>query len=77
MQRGLSSADVVVIHTGKVVVDEGVGVDHLKGACGDQRWVERPAGEDAGGHEEPGSDSFSAADRCVPGGISEHSLWKL
>src|SRR5262249_15517575 len=34
MEGGFASTKVVVIHAGKVIMDHGVGVDHLKGAGG-------------------------------------------
>jgi hypothetical protein len=30
---GLAAAEVVVVEGGKVIVDEGVGVDHLEGSA--------------------------------------------
>jgi hypothetical protein len=33
MKRGFSSAEVIIIHTGKVIMNKGVGMDHFQGAC--------------------------------------------
>ena len=68
---GLAAAEVVVVEGGEVVVDEGVGVEHLEGcaevgcACGD--FVS--AGDHAGGfHAEDGAEAFAAGEDAVAHG---------
>ena len=36
-----TTAQIVIVHAGEIVVDEGVGVDALDGGSGGQRIVER------------------------------------
>ena len=68
---GLAAAEVVVVEGGEVVVDEGVGVDHLDGcaevgcAFGDVAG----AGDHAGGfHAEDGAEAFAAGEGAVAHG---------
>ena len=68
---GLAAAEVVVVEGGKVVVDEGVGVEHLEGgaevgcAFGDFAGACDHAG---GFHAEDGAEAFAAGEDAVAHG---------
>lgn len=53
---GLPAAQVTVVHTGEVVVDERRSVDHLEGAGGGYDQILGPTHELAGGDAEDGAD---------------------
>ena len=68
---GLAAAEVVVVERGQVVVDEGVGVEHLERgaevgcACGNLAG----AGDHAGGlHAEDGAEALAAGEGAVAHG---------
>ena len=68
---GLAAAEVVVVEGGEVVVDEGVGVEHLEGcaevgcAFGDVGCAADHAG---GFHAEDGAEAFAAGEGAVAHG---------
>jgi len=71
MAGGLAAAEVVVVECGKVVVDEGVGVEHLQGCTkiGDAFGVVAGACDHAGGfHAEDGAKAFAAGEGAVAHG---------
>ena len=78
MGGGLAAAEVVVVEGGEVIVDEGVGVNHLEGcaevgcAFGEIAWgvdVREGAGDHAGGlHAEDGTETFAASEDAVAHG---------
>ena len=66
---GLAAAEVVVVEGGEVVVDEGVGVDHLDG-CAEigcsSSGGSLAAGDHAGGfHAEDGAESLASREGAV------------
>ena len=68
---GLAAAKVVVVECGEVVVDEGVGVDHLDGCaevgCAFGDGV--AAGDHSGGfHAEDGAEAFASGEGAVAHG---------
>lgn len=71
MAGGLAAAQVVVVEGGQVVVDEGVGVDHLeRGAeVGDSVGVSLGAcGEASCFHAEDGTETLAAGEGAMPHG---------
>ena len=68
---GESSAEVVVIESGEVVVDEGEGVDHLERATGVEGGL-FVASDGLGGEEdERGAETLSGSERGVAHGLVE------
>ena len=68
---GLAAAEVVVVEGGEVVVDEGVGVEHLDGGAevGDARGEVGRAGDHACGfHAEDGAEALAASEGAVAHG---------
>ncbi len=68
---GLAAAKVVVVEGGEVVVDEGVGVEHLEGGTevGDAFGIVAGACDHAGGlHAEYGAETFAAGEGAVAHG---------
>ena len=67
---GLAAAEVVVVEGGKVVVDEGVGVEHLKGrAKGCRAFGEGAPGGHAGCfHAKDGAQTLAAGEGAVSHG---------
>src|SRR5882757_6858627 len=71
---GLAAAEVVVVESGEVVVDEGVGVDHLQGRAeiGCSGWNFYPAADHACGlHAEDGAEAFAAGEDAVAHGAMD------
>ena len=69
---GLAAAEVVVVEGGEVVVDEGVGVEHLEG-CAEVGYAfgvtSAGACDHAGGfHAEDGAEAFAAGEDAVAHG---------
>ncbi len=75
---GLAAAEVVVVEGWEVVVDEGVGVDHLQRgaeigcACGELSGVCDHAG---GFHAEDGAEAFAAGEGAVAHGAVD-GVWE-
>jgi hypothetical protein len=68
---GLAAAKVVVVEGGEVVVDEGVGVEHLEGGAevGRAFGDAEAAGDHAGSlHAKDGAEAFAAGEDAVAHG---------
>jgi len=65
----LAAAEVVVVHAGEVIVDEGHGVDHLDGAGSGHRGGGGAAHKLAGGDAENGAHALSAGEEGVAHGL--------
>jgi len=68
---GAPAAEVVVIHAGKVVMDEGVGVDAFDGTGGRKGEGFRASGGSCGGQAEDGAKAFAAGEEAVPHGLMD------
>ena len=62
MAGSSSTAHIIVIHTRKIVVDQGIRVDHLQRACPRQGIFRIAAAETAELHDEKRPDAFSTAE---------------
>jgi hypothetical protein len=62
VRGGFPPSEIVVVHAGKIIVDEGEGVQHLYGGAGEHRIrvAEGPAARFMGGHDEGGPDPLSS-----------------
>ena len=68
---GLAAAEVVVVECGEVVVDEGVGVDHLQcctQVCRACRNLSGAGNHSGGLHAEDGAEAFAAREGAVAHG---------
>jgi len=68
---GATTAEVVVIHTGEVVMDEGVGVDTFHGTGGGQGRGFRPSRSPGGGQTEDRPEPFSSGEEAVAHGLMD------
>ena len=66
---GSTAAEVVVIHAGKIVMDEGVGVNAFDGTGGGQGEGFFSSHRACGGETENGSEAFSSCQEAVTHGF--------
>ena len=66
---GAAAAEVVVIHAGKVVVDEGISVDAFDGAGDGQGGCLIAAGSAGGGEAEDGAETFTPSEEAIAHGL--------
>jgi hypothetical protein len=71
MGGGSSAAKIVVIHTGEVIVDEGVGVQNFEGEAGEEGGIGFAASGFAGSHAEDGAEAFAACENGIAHGFVE------
>lgn len=64
-----TAAEVVVVHAGEVIVDEGHGVDHLDGAGSGHRGGGGSSDELAGGDAEDGAYALATGEEGVAHGL--------
>jgi hypothetical protein len=67
--RGLSAAEIIVVHARKVVVDQRHGVDHLHSASREHGHAFGATDELAGGDAEDGADSLATGKEGVAHGL--------
>jgi hypothetical protein len=68
---GESAAEVVVVESGEVVVDEGEGVDHLECATGVEGGLFVASDGLGGKEDEGGAETLSGSERGVAHGLVE------
>ena len=71
VDRGLAAAQEIVVHTGKIVVDQRVGMEQFNCAGGIARVCGIPPGCLAGGKAEDGAQAFSSAEHSVAHGLGQ------
>ena len=64
---GLPPAHAVVVHAGEIVVDEGIGVDHLQRAGVGKSRLRAAAAETAEFQQQHRADPLAAVQQAVPG----------
>ena len=69
MTGGLAPAEVVVVHTGQIVVDQGVGVEHLHGAAEIKGLLSGSPRRLTEFHGEDGTDALAPGQQAVPHGL--------
>ena len=71
---GPPAPEIVVVHCGEVVVDEGIGVDHLQRGGEGHRRIRRQAEQGGGGQAQHGAKPFPARKQAVVHGFLEPPL---
>ena len=71
MVCGLSPSQVVVVHGGQIVMDEGIGVNHFHRAGPWHRLLPCAARRVAGGQQQHGAQAFAAGHEAVAHGAQQ------
>ena len=66
MAAGAAAAEIVIVHAGQVVMDQGIAMQHLQRTGIVQRRILRAAPECAGGQRQNGADPLAAPQKAVP-----------
>jgi hypothetical protein len=68
---GAAASEVIIVHAGEVIVDEGIGMDAFDGGGGvEGEWGGAPGGL-GGGEAEDGAEAFSAGEEGIAHGLVE------
>ena len=70
MAGSASTAHVVVVHAGKIVVDKGIGVNHFERAGPRQSILRRSSAQAAELHQQERTDPFSSRQQAVAHGVN-------
>jgi hypothetical protein len=68
---GVAPPEIVVVHGRQVIVDEGIGMDHLHGTGRGKRPRHFPPHRLAGGQHENGTDPLAAGEHRIAHGFME------
>jgi hypothetical protein len=65
MKRGLTTAEIVVVHTREIIVDKGVGVNQFKRAGSMKCSFKRDLIDFCCRYHESGAQAFATSKRCI------------
>src|ERR1700722_9959137 len=65
VQCGLATAQIIVVHARKVIMDEGIGMDHLKSTGGNKRKILHDSITFTDGEKEQGSQPFPGGKQSI------------
>ena len=71
MGSGTAATEVIVVHAGKVVVNERVGVHHLDGAGGSEGIFARSSTGFGSGEGQDGAETFASGEDRVAHGLMD------
>lgn len=72
---GPTAAEIIIVHAGEIVVNEGVGVNAFDGACGGESEGLVSSHGSCGGKAENGAEAFATCEKTVAhGSVDERGL---